>query len=306
MLALPFALMLPLVAPQIGPGVKPAVRPQNPAIAAAAELASGPSLALIPNGTAKGTWIAGTLYEDGLLVALLKDAAGRPLYALQAKLAGTGQVKGRLAVLEYASNPALSLPDFAVAGKAEIPAQGPGTFSLVIFNPMEDGFQVYPRGQIDGILLKGLRPVVKPGQISLSSAQQLAPVVAHGRVPIRQPGIVLAEATEVAAHVLRGGVIVCPHAPGVTLGSATSMGHVAQASGVGQVSTMVVCPYESPAKLSGLSALGAAGAAGGHVLGGGSQLVVNGQTAMGSMGHAAFTAPAEGEGVVAARWYLLL
>lgn len=302
MFALSLALLLAIPAPEAPQAVQPVLR--KPQAVAPAQEVARQVLALIPEGTAMGSWASVPLYEEGFLVALVKDAAGRPLYALKASLSGTGKVSGRLHPLEYAGNPALLLADFSVVGSAQIPAEGPGTFSLMIFNPLEDGFQPYPRGSIDGLLLRGLRPMVKPGQTALFGAQQLAPATAQEPSLIRGAGVHVGDATELATALLRQGVIVCPHAPAATLSAATGMGTMSQASGLGKPWGVVVCPYEPSFSLSELSAMGPAGSAG-HVLTSSTQPFVSGQTAMGSLNQAGFVIPAEGEGVVAARWHLL-
>jgi len=152
MLALPLALLIALPSPQ----------PQEATadVFAAAQEVAHLTPALIPYGTASGAW---ALYEDGAMVALLEDADGRPLFALDARMSATGEISGDLHTLEYAGNPALVLPHLRVIGQAQIPAAGNGSFSLVIYNPLEDDGYVFPNGQITGVLTRRQGPMIQPG-----------------------------------------------------------------------------------------------------------------------------------------------
>lgn len=150
MLALPFALLLALPAPQ----------PASSAAAVQSSLLHGP---LIPSGTATGCWVGATLQEEGVIVALLQDDFGRPLFVMDGHLVANGMIYGELRALEYAANPAVGLPVLFVAGHAQVDPYSTGTFWADISSPLDSMLPVKPFGRIEGVLLHGLTRLEKPG-----------------------------------------------------------------------------------------------------------------------------------------------
>ena len=233
-LSLAVAIILPAITPLSS------THPPLQVPRAAAQEIAPQILSLVPYGSAAGTWIKTSPSENGVLIALLEDAAGQPLFVLDALMSPTNQIVGRLLALDYAGNPALSLPAFGVVGQARFPAEGPGSFSLVIYNPLEDFGYVYPHGQIEGVLQHGLRLMSKPGQGTSSLSVQSADTQA-GEFRWRLG----AAATE--GVPLRGPTLA-PQGPNlVSIASATSVGPMGLPLGRSPATSVIVCPWEPSA-----------------------------------------------------------
>lgn len=232
MLALPIALLLAL--------------PAGDAVATEGRTAQDPSVppqTLIPYGSAQGSWVAGTLYDDGILVALLEDAAGRPVFVMDARLTPSGHIDGVLRPLEYATNPVLGLPSLYVDGQAKISAEGDGTFEAMIATPMDGAIPVHPFGRIEGVLLPGMRRA-KPGQHPSSGISEGAVLAGeHKRIRglLQHPGsgdgaAVLASATAAGSYTEidpqdGAAVVVCPFEPQLVLAGSASAGQVSAIGG---------------------------------------------------------------------------
>lgn len=287
MLAITLAL---LASAQLG---TPPIRTQQaPATAGAAAEFAAFVPKMDPNGSAQGVWMSGTLLQDGYLSATLVDSAQQPIYTLHAQVHATGSVSGKLVVLEYASNPALNLPEYSVVGDLKVPGgQRDGVLSLVIFNPLEDFGYVYPRGYIDGALIEGADRLAKPGQVHPQNAEMASkPKPAQGG----------SSAAETAGIQPQGQIISCPWAP-----EASNASEVAPATHTLRRSGMIVCPFEPQVTVTGVTSLGAVSAMG-HSGASGVKIEV-GATALGSTSSASgFQTPALKSGKMIARWTLLL
>jgi hypothetical protein len=227
MLALPIALLLAL--------------PAGDAVATEGRTAQDPSVppqTLIPYGSAQGSWVAGSLYDDGVLVALLEDAAGRPVFVMDARLTPSGHIDGVLRPLEYATNPVLGLPSLYVDGQAKLSAEGGGTFEAMIATPMEGAIPVHPFGRIEGVLLPGMRrakPVQHPsstlsdGAVLIGERERVRGLQQHSGSA--SGAAVLAAATAAGSHAEidpqdGAAVVVCPFDPQLVLAGSVSAGQL--------------------------------------------------------------------------------
>jgi hypothetical protein len=288
MLAITLAL---LASAQLG---TPPIRSQQPP-AVTASAAAGAQVAAFtpqfsPQGLATGIWTSGTLLQDGYLSATMVDADEQPIYTLTAQVHASGDVSGKLVVLEYASNPALNLPEFAVVGEVELPtAERAGKLALVIYNPLEDIGYVFPRGYIDGVLTEGAVRMVKPGQTQQNLGLGGMQAPGHG-----------GNAADRAGVQLRGQIISCPWAP-----ESSQAAEMAPAKQSVRRNGMIVCPFEPKTTVKAKTALGAASATGHAPVG--SVKIEVGATALGSTGAASgHQAPTLKSGKMVARWTLLL
>ena len=95
---------------------------------ASASVSSGAQTAnlLIPYGQAFGTYSTPTWFANGSMLALMEDAAGHPLWSLDAEIWADGTISGQLNLLRYQSNPAASLVALSVTGHAVLDSQGEG------------------------------------------------------------------------------------------------------------------------------------------------------------------------------------
>lgn len=303
MLALSLTL---LMAAQLG---TPPIRAQLPPAEKAELAAFVPKFT--PYGKAEGIWQTGTLLHDGYLNAVLTDATGQTLYGLVGKVEPNGEVNGRLYPMEYATNAALNLPQYAVIGKLELSQASAGTLSLVIYNPLEDVGYVFPHGYIEGVLTDGLRPVVKPGQPNSQSAE------AAGMTTPGQGG---SGAAETLGFQPRSQIISCPWVP--DRNQAADMDHSAASL---RGSGPIVCPFEPQTILKNKTSIGATPMVGhlpsasaktqatsigktpwmGHVVGSATKAEMSGATKVGTAGAAGFQSPQAEEGWLFARWNLL-
>jgi hypothetical protein len=296
-----------LMSAQVG---TPPVRVQAPAAQAAEYAEFIPKM--LPYGTAEGVWQSGTLIHDGNLFAVLEDAMSQTLYGLSGKVHANGEVSGRLYPMEYATNAALNLPEFAVIGTIKLPATGDGSISLVIYDPLEDIGYVFPHGYIEGVLTSGLRPMVKPGQPHTQNAETAG---------MSTPGQGSSSAETLGISPRGGTVISCPWRPGEN--SAAELGSEEGLSRSG----LVTCPFEPQVsvtatsvgsmsktgrgsstnpqvKLSGATSLGSMAKIGqGPATS--AKVKVSGKTQVGQMGAAGFQSPAVDEGWMFARWVIL-
>jgi hypothetical protein len=221
MFALPIALLLALPAGEVQPaGPAAAV---DPAFVATT---------LIPSGTATGCWVGATMYDEGVLVALMEDEIGRPLFVMDAKITPNGLVYGKLRPLEYATNPGLGMPQLYVAGEAQIHPTETGSFWAVISAPIDGGLlPVKPFGRIEGVLIHGLERLAKPGIGQASPHLKPSPSSVHQPSGVLGIGSVSAQSqvTLAGAHQPTGVFGVQPQGaqqPGYQFASAH------QASGV--------------------------------------------------------------------------
>ena len=298
-----------LMSAQVG---TPPVRVQAPAAQQADFAEFIPKM--LPYGTAEGVWQSGTLIHDGNLFAVLEDAMSQTLYGLSGKVHANGEVSGRLYPMEYATNAALNLPEFAVIGTVKLPSTGDGSISLVIYDPLEDIGYVFPHGYIEGVLTSGLRPMAKPGQPHTQNAESAG---------MSTPGQGGGNAVETAGITPRGQVISCPWRPGENAASELGSSEGLLRSGV------VTCPFEpqvfatetkvgsmtQPGRLPSLNTSGKAKVSGAISVGSmgsigqapatSAKVEVKGATQVGSMGAAGFQSPQDEEGWLFARWTLL-
>jgi len=264
MLALPIALLLAL--------------PAGDAVATEGRTAQDPSVppqTLIPYGSAQGSWVAGTLHDDGILVALLEDAAGRPVFVMDARLSPSGHIDGVLRPLEYATNPVLGLPSLHVDGQARISAEGDGPFEAMIATPLEGAIPVHPFGRIEGVLLPGVRRA-EPGQ---------------------HPSAALSDGAGQTAEIEPqdgAAVIVCPAESQLELAGSASAGQTSAVDGS-------VSGGSSSEEQGRLADAGARRIV--DPLAGGASDVEQG--AAGARRETEPGVPPSGEGRVRARWYLL-
>jgi hypothetical protein len=222
------------------------------ALAAAPQRSAATAPIFIPYGAMEGSWSCATLQHDGSVSGLLKDGAGQPLWALDAKLSPSGELEGSLLPLEYAGNPVELMGALAVLGDAAIGADGKGTFHLVIHQPQLGLKPIYALGFIDGDLLD-TRPGTAKLALSLAATSQVG---ARAR----------------ASHLPRG-VIEDPWDPGISVQGFQSAGAHAAAGlasgpalpvmqGTGdrdrlelglQRAGVIVCPKGREAQGAGLS-----------------------------------------------------
>ena len=298
-----------LMSAQVG---TPPVRVQAPAAQAAEYAEFIPKM--LPYGTAQGVWQSGPLLHDGNLFAVLEDALHQTLYGLSGKVAANGDVSGRLYPMEYATNAALNLPEFAVIGTLKLPSTGDGSISLVIFDPLEDIGYVFPHGYIEGVLTSGLRPMSKPGEPNTQSAEMAG---------MSTPGHSGGNAAERAGISPRGQVISCPWRPGESVVAELGSDEGLVRSG------LVICPFEpqvlatettklgtmtvpgrlpslnkAKAKIAGAVQLGSMGSVS-QAPATSAKVEVKGATKVGPMGAAGFQTAQQEEGWLFARWTLL-
>jgi hypothetical protein len=221
------------------------------------------------------------LLEEGFLTALLVDASGTPLYVLDGQLSPTGHLSGSLRTLEYATNPALFLPQLKVYGQATISSEGDGSFWASIYSPLEGAIPVHPFGHIEGLLLPG-------------SMQRQAPAGAHQR-RVRLGSEVGGGSSDErsAAEVSGSVVVVCPDEgsqgsaglPAVSLSGQIGVGPVARFERERSLAPgVIVCPH---APLNPISAS-----------------IAGATKVPGQIGAASHGVPPQGEGQVRARWLL--
>jgi hypothetical protein len=295
-----------LMSAQVG---TPPIRVQAPAAQQADFAEFIPKM--VPYGTAQGVWQSGTLLHDGNLFAVLEDAMSQTLYGLSGKVSANGDVSGRLYPMEYATNAALNLPEFAVIGTIKLPATGDGSISLVIYDPLEDIGYVFPHGYIEGVLTSGLRPMAKPGQPNtqnVESAGMSTPghsgnsaetvgITPRGQIiscPWR-PGENAAAELGSEEGLLRSGLVTCPYEPQVS-STATSLGSTAK-TGQGPATNAKV-------KVSGTTSLGSMAQIS-QAPTTSAKARVSSVTQVGSMGSAGYQSPAADEGWLFARWVIL-
>jgi hypothetical protein len=196
---------------------------------------ASPPPTFFPHGTAQGTWSEGTFMEDGALFALLSDAAGNPVFALEAHLGSAGQIYGELHSVIAAAAP--SLAPLKVAGQAQLPLGDGSRFKAKIFSPLEGPLPIQPHGEIDGVLLLDLRrSAVVPG-IQLASAPAaglesgfaLRPsviVCPAGRAGGQRASGGAGQVPPAVGHAIRPVVVGPPQVPGVSLAGHTLLGGV--------------------------------------------------------------------------------
>lgn len=298
-----------LMSAQVG---TPPVRVQAPAAAQADYAEFIPKM--LPYGTAEGVWQSGTLIHDGNLFAVLEDAMHQTLYGLSGKVSANGDVSGRLYPMEYATNAALNLPEFAVIGTLKLPKTGDGSISLVIYDPLEDIGYVFPHGYIEGVLTSGLRPMAKPGEPHTQSAETAAMTTpGHGggspaeTVGISTRGQVIScpwrqgenTAAELGSEegLVRSGLVTCPFEPQV-FATETKLGTMTQPGRLPSINT------SAKAKVSSKTNVGPMGSVSqGPAIS--TKAEVKGATKVGPMGAAGFKTAVEDEGWLFARWTLL-
>lgn len=218
-----------------------------------------------PHGSAQGTWSAGDFMQDGALFALLVDAAGNPVFALDAHLGSAGQIYGELHSVIAASSAAPTIAPLHVVGQAQLPLQDGSRFKAKIFSPLEGPLPVMPHGEIEGVLLLDVR-----GSAIVCELQPAA----------------LAQGAELqTASAPRSSVISCPAARGAFVQGTTGLGHMPPATGSG-LRPVVVGPPQVP----------------GVTLAGQTQLSAQ---ALPAASIAVPELPLRGEGTLRARWYLL-
>ena len=295
-----------LMSAQIG---TPPVRVQAPASAQADYAEFIPKM--LPYGTAQGVWQSGTLIHDGNLFAVLEDAMHQTLYALSGKVSANGDVSGRLYPMEYATNAALNLPEFAVIGTLKLPATGEGSISLVIYDPLEDIGYVFPHGYIEGVLTSGLRPMVKPHSQNAETAAMTTPGQGGGSpaetVGIMPRGQVIScpwrpgenSAAELGSEegLVRSGLVICPFEPQV-FATETKLGSMTQPGRLPSINTNVKAKVSGATNLGSMASIGQAPAISAKV-------EVKGATKVGPMSAAGFQTPAADDGKLFARWTLL-
>lgn len=295
-----------LMTAQVG---TPPVRVQAPAAAQADYAEFIPKM--LPYGTAQGVWQSGTLIHDGNLFAVLEDAMHQTLYGLSGKVSANGDVSGRLYPMEYATNAALNLPEFAVIGTLKLPATGEGSISLVIYDPLEDIGYVFPHGYIEGVLTSGLRPMAKPHSQNSETAAMTTPGQGGGSpaetVGIMPRGQVIScpwrpgenAAAELGSEegLVRSGLVTCPFEPQV-FATETKLGSMTQPGRLPSINTNVKAKVSGATNLGSMASIGQAPATSAKV-------EVKGATKVGPMSAAGFQTPAADEGKLFARWTLL-
>ncbi len=126
----------------------------------------------VPYGNVTGAWSSASVLADGFVNGLVSDAAGQPLWVLDATLTAGHQIQGALHPLEYAGNPVMKLGSLAVTGSAQMAAGEGGGFHLVMYDPQAAsqsgaGLTIYALGFIQGELVLGRSggalPVVAAG-----------------------------------------------------------------------------------------------------------------------------------------------
>lgn len=238
MLALPLAMLLALPAGEL--------QAAGPATAQDSSLVASNSF--VPSGTATGTWVAGTVTESGVLVALMVDEAGEPVFVLDAQLTPQGAIYGDLRTLEYATNPALGMPPLKAVGQAQISQGHGGTFWAVISGPIDGPMPVSLFGRIEGALLPVSSRGIKPtGASALSSGS-------------------FSDVREVAGAAL-ARKIVCTSGSSLAVSGLGSLGVPVQEAGAS--STLIICPHGSELGSDAHLASGSLGGAVGGVATGG-------------------------------------
>jgi hypothetical protein len=246
------------------------------------------SAALIPSGASFGTWTAPTVFEDGTLTLLLEDGSGLPIWVLDGHIGSAGGLYGRLIPLEYATNPALSLPELAITGHALLGANGEGVFSASIYAPFLD-VPVYPFGKIEGVLKQAALPAA-------DTFTQARCALANTKA-----GQMVLSRVDMPSADVNGGVITCPAAVSVAnvsaAGAYTGLGATKLGNGVGtqgidvsaqaagsfvQQSRVIECPWV------------------------GGEVSFAGQASAGQFAQTGATKPSGMDGIAYGRWYLLL
>ena len=276
MLAISFALALVLHEPPIVMGVT-AQAAAN--VEAATQQTS--AITLIPFGQAFGSYDAGS----GHMLALLEDAAGTPVWVLDAYVHAWGGLDGDLLPLEYASNPVTPGLQLKVSGGVVLDERGNGSFAAVIFQYNGGAIPVFPVGKLEGVIQQtapGLTPPIFAGVSDLVAVnglgQAYGPQLGGGGIIVcpkgplagieakrsmqqagfAQKGLGQSAATGALGHQATGGVIECPIAP---VGGVQSMGALAQA-GFAQKGGSGMPPIVDPALASaaGVDGSGTTGA----------------------------------------------